>query len=355
MDFRAYSMEVRGLQEAGMFTGYASVFGNIDSYGTVVDKGAFKKTIKDNKGQFPVLFFHDPTRPVGMTSVQEDGHGLLVDGKIDLNTSDGQLVYSGLREGYIDRMSIGFDVITATPVDGIPHFKELRLWENSLITRNFAANEDALVTDVRATVAGLRRIQVAMQESANLELQNALADLRTLVEQIETRKATPFADLPLADKATKWDAGKARARVKDWADGDMAKYRRAFLWYDAENADNLTAYKFPIGDIIDGKLKAVPRGIYAAAARLDGSDIDDKDKVKRSIERYYKKMGEDAPWNRSVEIPGWADTVLDEIRKINKALSNEPPTGEEPHSHSDPLEELRAIGAQLRNTLVETR
>jgi len=355
MDFRAYNMEVRELQEAGTFTGYASVFGNVDSYGTVVDKGAFKKTIKDNKGRFPALFFHDPTRPVGMTTVQEDGHGLLVDGKIDLSTSDGQLVYSGLREGYIDRMSIGFDVITSTPIDGVPHFKEVRLWENSLITRNFAANEEALVTDVRATAAGLRRVQVAMQESANLELQNALADLRALVEQIETRKATPFADLPLADKDTKWDAGKARARVKDWADGDMAKYRRAFLWYDPEKADNLTAYKFPIGDIIDGKLKAVPRAIYAAAARLDGSDIDDKDSVRKSLERYYKKMGEEAPWNRSVEIPDWAGVVLDEIRKINRALSNEPPQGDESHSHSDPLGELRAIGAQLRKTLVETR
>ena len=66
-------------------------------------------------------------------------------------------------------------------------------------------------------------------------------------------------------------------------------------------------------------------------------------------------MGEEAPWNRSMEIPDWAGVVLDEIRKINRALSNEPPIGDESHSHSDPLGELRAIGAQLRKTLVETR
>ena len=144
--------------------------------------------------------------------------------------------------------------------------------------------------------------------------------------------------------------------MKNWADGDMSKYRKAFLWYDPENADNLTAYKFPIGDIIDGKLMAVPRAIYAAAARVQQNpDIDDIDGVKKHIARYYKKMGETAPWERSVDIPSWAGMVLEEIRKINRALSNEPPAGEEPHLHSDPLEELRQIGKQLHDTLINTR
>jgi hypothetical protein len=31
----------------GIITGYGSVFGNIDSYGDIVAKGAFKKTISD--------------------------------------------------------------------------------------------------------------------------------------------------------------------------------------------------------------------------------------------------------------------------------------------------------------------
>jgi len=355
MDFRAYNMDVREVKNEGTFTGYASVFGNVDSYGTVVERGAFKKTINDNQGKFPLLFFHDPMRPIGMTEVEEDSHGLLVHGMIDLDTPDGQHVYSGLEKGYIDRMSIGFDVITVVPVNGVPHFKEVRLWENSLVTRNFAANEEALVTDVRAAAMGLRRVETAMRESANLELLNALADLRILVEQIETRKVLPFADLPLASKERRWDAGEARKRVKNWANGDMSKYRKAFLWYDPENADNLTAYKFPIGDIIDGKLMAVPRAIYAAAARIDQADIDDKDAVKKHIARYYKKMGETAPWERSVDIPSWAGMVLEEIRKINRALSNEPPAGEEPHLHSDPLEELRQIGKQLHDTLINTR
>ena len=34
-----------GLDE-GVFTGYASVFGNVDSYGDIVEPGAFKDTLE---------------------------------------------------------------------------------------------------------------------------------------------------------------------------------------------------------------------------------------------------------------------------------------------------------------------
>ena len=44
------------------------------------------------------------------------------------------------------------------------------------------------------------------------------------------------------------------------------KYRDAHVWYDSHNKDNFTAYKMLIADVIDGKLKAVPRAVMAAAA-----------------------------------------------------------------------------------------
>ncbi len=82
------------------------------------------------------------------------------------------------------------------------------------------------------------------------------------------------------------------------------KYRDAHVWYDGGNSDNFTAYKLLIADVIDGKVRAVPRAIMAAGNVMQGSrggvDLPDQDidRVKSHLAKYYKKMGEDAPWER---------------------------------------------------------
>ena len=119
---------------------------------------------------------------------------------------------------------------------------------------------------------------------------------------------TSFQDLPLADRDREWDGDAAEKRVRDWAgatDEPNEKYRNAHLWYDAENKDNFTAYKLLIADVIDGRLKAVPRGVMAAAAVMQGSragvDLPDaeRDRVKSHLAKYYAKMGDRAPWDRA--------------------------------------------------------
>jgi hypothetical protein len=118
---------------------------------------------------------------------------------------------------------------------------------------------------------------------------------------------TAFGDLPLADRDREWDGAAAEKRVRKWAgaeDEPNAKYRDAHVWYDAENKDNFTAYKLLISDVISGRLVAVPRGIMAAGNVMQGSrggvDLphDDVGRVKSHLAKYYKKMGDDAPWER---------------------------------------------------------
>jgi phage head maturation protease len=59
MDFITCHFEIKSdNNNDGYITGYGSVFGNVDSYGDVVAKGAFKKTIADAKtgvGQWPAM------------------------------------------------------------------------------------------------------------------------------------------------------------------------------------------------------------------------------------------------------------------------------------------------------------
>jgi hypothetical protein len=116
-----------------------------------------------------------------------------------------------------------------------------------------------------------------------------------------------FQDLPLADRKRRWNGDAANKRVRKWAGADEkpnARYRKAFVWFDGDAKDNFTAYKLQIADVIDGELKAVPRGVFIAAAVMQGSrggaDLPKKDipRVKAHLGRYYRKLGEDPPWER---------------------------------------------------------
>jgi len=151
-----FDLELRSLEEQGRFTGYASVFGVVDAYGTVFDKGAFKKTIKEHKGKFPLVWMHNVEEPIGSAMTSEDEHGLWIEGQLDLDVPRGQWVYSGMKNGYITQMSHSFssvpgkvETVEAEDKSQIPHFKEVRLYEISPVTSNFAANEQANIEEVR--------------------------------------------------------------------------------------------------------------------------------------------------------------------------------------------------------------
>lgn len=116
-----------------------------------------------------------------------------------------------------------------------------------------------------------------------------------------------FQDLPLAARKRRWNGGAANKRVRRWAgaeDEPNARYQKAFVWYDGDARDKFTSYKLQIADVIDGKLTAVPRGVFIAAAVMQGSrggvDLPQKDiaRVKSHLARYYRKLDEAPPWER---------------------------------------------------------
>jgi hypothetical protein len=110
--------------------------------------------------------------------------------------------------------------------------------------------------------------------------------------------------LPLADDNTTWSAATAKKAMASWADGDGTKLGTGFFWRDPDgDPTTLAAYKLPFADVFNGTtLKAVPAGVQAAAAAIQGSqggvDIPDSDvtNVKARIAAYYKKMGKTPPW-----------------------------------------------------------
>lgn len=134
------------------------------------------------------------------------------------------------------------------------------------------------------------------------------------MQELELKGTPPFMDLPLAPRAMAWSASAAKARVRTWAGADdgltnaaiQKKYRGCFFWYDPTKPSLFASFKLPFTDIIDGKLTAIPRGIFAAAGAMLGArggvDIPDADRpgVTRHIERYYRKMGLPSPFKKSM-------------------------------------------------------
>lgn len=122
--------------------------------------------------------------------------------------------------------------------------------------------------------------------------------------------ATGTTRLPLAPRGREWDGDAAAERVAAWADGDPEKLDRAFFYRDLDaNPRAVSSRKLGFADVIGGELKAVPRGIFAVAAVLQGSrggvDIPDEDRdlIRRKVEQWYRRMAQE--FNDPNLVPPW--------------------------------------------------
>jgi HK97 family phage prohead protease len=146
-----------GLAE-GQFEAYASIFGNVDSYGDVVQPGAFAGTLKtwaDSGNFLPVLFGHnmsDPDFNIGhVVEAVEDDRGLKVLGQLDLESPKGAQVHRMLKGKRISQMSFAYDVVRGSmgQLDGVDVYElhEVKIYEVSLVT--IGANEETEILAVK--------------------------------------------------------------------------------------------------------------------------------------------------------------------------------------------------------------
>ena len=151
--------------QAMSFTGYGAVFGNVDSYGDVIEAGAFSKFLADVKaGNQPwpaMLSQHggwqmsaEDMTPIGVwTDFSEDGHGLKVEGQL-ADTPRGREMHALMKMSprpAIDGMSIGYIAKEweprTKPEDPKRRLKRIDLIEVSIVTR--PANGKARVESVK--------------------------------------------------------------------------------------------------------------------------------------------------------------------------------------------------------------
>ena len=124
----------------GEFEGYGSTFGGEpDSYGDVIVKGAYSETLKVHaaKGTMPKMFWqHDAGEVIGKwLSAEEDDHGLLMRGKLNMGVQRGREAHALLKAGDIDGLSIGYSIkgYEADEDTGVWYLKELDLFEVSVV------------------------------------------------------------------------------------------------------------------------------------------------------------------------------------------------------------------------------
>jgi uncharacterized protein len=167
------------------FECYGAIFGNVDSYGDVIQKGAFKKFIKDVKAgreQWPAMLSQhggygmsaDDLTPIGLwTDMEEDDTGLLLKGECAA-TARGTEMYTLMKmkpRPAISGFSIGYIPVKyrmgTKPDEPRRTLEELVVREISPVT--FPANPKARLKKsdltIRAAENALREVGFSQAEA----------------------------------------------------------------------------------------------------------------------------------------------------------------------------------------------
>lgn len=202
-------LEIKAL-EAREFSGYGSVFGNVDLGGDVILPGAFRQTLAKQKkdGQLPVMMWsHDPSRiPGKWLDMGEDKHGLEVKGML-AETELGNEIHTLLKMEAVRGLSIGF--VTKQQEfeeDGTRLIKEVDLWEVSIVS--LPMNPLAAVEHVKSRLSAAGEYVPTKTELERI-LRNAGCS-KSVAKQIVYRiravededGVTPDLSLPNADEET---------------------------------------------------------------------------------------------------------------------------------------------------------
>lgn len=154
--FKSFEMKAN---ENGMIAGYFSTYDiEPDSYGDIVEKGAFTKTIAkraESGHPFPLCFNHDFSAVIGSVKTIEDTEkGPYIEAEF-LDTQLAQDVRKMLQSGAIYQFSFAYDVLNSRkPTEdesakGITNvLTELDVFEISVVT--VPANQNAVATEVKA-------------------------------------------------------------------------------------------------------------------------------------------------------------------------------------------------------------
>lgn len=179
METKSFPFELKSLDaETGVFEGYAAVYGNLDSQGDIIERGAFTKTIAE-RPRVPILVGHNPDVVVGVGELSDSEQGLRVKGRLTLEVQRAREAHALMKDGALDGLSIGYRAVKTSMQRGARMLKEVAVGEFSLTP--FPANALARVTGVKALadVLDARELPDELKD----RITDVIGDLQALVDQ----------------------------------------------------------------------------------------------------------------------------------------------------------------------------
>jgi len=173
-EFKAFNLEVKEMKDDGSFTGYTSIFGNVDSGNDRVHKGAFLRSINAREqskfnGFFPVLFAHDYHRPaIGQAKFKEDDKGLFTFGKLFIDVwEDAKGIFYNMKNLVSNSMSFMFDTLKYDYENfqgkDIRNLREVKIFETSILNTGFSMNELADIEEIKSKAIESREIETRLK------------------------------------------------------------------------------------------------------------------------------------------------------------------------------------------------
>lgn len=185
-------------EDKGSFEGYASVFDSVDKVGDTIKKGAFVESLARFTPKMFVNHDHGQV-PIGdWVEMHEDDTGLYAKGQIDLNHKDGVTVYSAMKRGAMDGLSIGFTMSD----DGYESkgdgriISSVNLMETSIV--NFPCEGRALITGVKSAdmdyLETLKDCENYLREAAGFSKSAAVAFVSRVKKHARSDSEVVFSD-----------------------------------------------------------------------------------------------------------------------------------------------------------------
>lgn len=231
--------------QAGEFSGYATIWNTTDNHKTAFAPGSLNLPAAG----LPLLWSHDPTRPVGtILEARDDGRGLFVRGRLSLGTTAGQEAHALLKDRAVTGLSIGFRRLRDEAMPGGRRILAADLKEVSLVA--LPSNESARITEVRAHPAAPDADHCHHDGVPNtMTTKAAAASEETGTEQTtatETRAADPVAEIrstvtAINTRIDRLEARQSRQGIVGNDNADAETETRAFSHFIRQGREALGA------------------------------------------------------------------------------------------------------------------
>lgn len=186
------SLELKFAGEEMRFSGYASIFGGVDSYGDTIDPKAYDATLANRQRPVRMRWNHYGDIIGKWLTMFADTKGLFVEGELTPGHSKASDVYASLKHGAIDGMSIGYVPVRAIEnSDGTRLLQEIKLIEISVVEE--PADLGAKINSIKSAIeeaSTIREIEAALRDSGQFSRDAACALVARMKSLLQGELAT---------------------------------------------------------------------------------------------------------------------------------------------------------------------